>query len=267
MSTPEDDPLLADIAAQARADGEAPPMDTRWDALAAGRLAPEDEADLRASEEGARPENWAAFAPLGEAARARFTDAALSALSGGAEAGREEAVNEGGAKVVPLRSARRRVWWAAAGVGLALAAAALVWVTPGPTPIPPYSVDVRGGVAIVRGAGDEPAASDAPTLRPSTQLSIALVPAEPVEGSVDVRAVVLGGDSARPWSPTVRVSAEGALRIEGTAAALGLTTLGAGPRTLRIVYGRPGALPSADGDTPPSGEGWASVDVEVVLAP
>jgi hypothetical protein len=107
-----------------------------------------------------------------------------------------------------------------------------------------------------------------PRSGPGERLTIVLVPATPVQGAIAGRAFVIDGDRIEPWPAPMTVSPEGALRIEGTGESLGLTRFGTGPRTLRIVAGRPDALPGAlpdAGDRDGTKQGWQAFDFAVVL--
>lgn len=277
-SADDDDPFLDALAELARA--ERTPPDPRLEALAAGALSADDEAALRAeaADDPALAAAVALYAPLGDESRDRFTAAARAAFEAGdggseaplfAELDDFESLEAGTADpprpadTVPdnvLRFPRRR--WIAPVVALAAAAAiALVVWRPGEPALPRYAVEMSGGVVDLR--GDEVRE----TLRfgPGDRFELRLRPDAPIEGPIEVRAAVLVDGALRPWPVEPATSAEGAVRIMGTGASLGLTAFGFGERVVRVVVGRAGALPPLRAEMPRHGEGWWRFDVPIVL--
>lgn len=195
----------------------------------ARREAPLDEAPLEGDPELAAR----LMAPLGDAAAVKTADAALAAL---AEAPTAQDERADLAEVVPLRPRWRR--WVGAGAGVALAAAAavlLVMSGPSAEPLPSYEMSWKGGAKVVR-SGDTrwtPASEAAPVLREGDRLELALRPSVKVEGEIGARVVATRGDATRELQPEVRVSPDGALRLQ-------LEGLGAGTWTLAVEIARAG---------------------------
>lgn len=262
----EDEALLADLSALAAGtydDG----LDPRWDDLALGDLSAEDEATLRAlaAEDPTAADALEAFAPFDDSERADFAAVAMAALDAGGDVA--DAKPTASAEPAPTTPAdnvvqfplRRAVVWVGAGVALAAAALVFVW-RPAPEALPAYGVTVRGGLAVTMAETPE----GPPKLGPDERLTLVLTPAVPLQAEVEVRAFVEVDGEPRPWSPPIERSAEGAVRIDGTAASLGLGDFGVGQRRLHVIVGRSGSLP----DAPPSerrGAGWQALAVDVDL--
>jgi hypothetical protein len=149
-------------------------------------------------------------------------------------------------RVLPMR----RVWPRVSVLLGPLAVAAAVAVYLGARPsqdgddgpaLPPYSV-VATGEQAMRGPA-EPTARLRVSGQPSARFEVVLRPATAPAARVVAYAFVVedGGSAVTPLDATVEVSAEGAVRITGTARSL------EGTRELRVVVGAPAAIGSFDG--------------------
>ncbi len=225
-----DDELLEALAAAARAERA---RDPRYDALADDALSEEDRAALAALGDD---EAMTVFTPLGDAAKARFADAALGALGA-------QAPPASGAKVLPFR----RTW-----VGRALtfavplaAAAALAFILLRPAAegpgLPEYRLDATAGERTLRSA--DPAPADVPRYGPGSRIELVLRPSTAAQGPVAVRAFLNRGGELQPWAVTPEVSPEGAVRIAGPVEKL-LPEV-TGEVEILLAVGRPEALPDA----------------------
>jgi hypothetical protein len=232
------DELLRSLARVAREEAKNDEGDARWSALAHGELDPEDVAALKelADADAEAERKLEAYRPLDDAAKDRIAARIPSTAASPALAA---------AKVVPMPQRPRRAAWIAAAV--AIAAGVAVWRgAPAPEPtstLPAYAMTMSSGDRATRGGGS--VATEETEVAPDSRLVIWLRPAKQVSGPVGVRAFLVQGGVARPWSPPVKVSADGAVAIEGTAAAL----LGDSPGASDVVIavGRPSELPeSAD---------------------
>jgi hypothetical protein len=230
------DDLLGALGRVAREEAEA--EDPRWERLARGELTAAEEAELRKQAE-TDPEiamRYEAYRPLDREARERI----VARLSGAG----------GGGRVVPIRAWRRI---AAVALPLAAAAAVVIWVerrgTEPPTlasndVVPAYSLAATGGDRPAR-SGDTPAAGGPLDLHRESRLEIVLRPATAAPDGVAVRTFLVKDGAARPWSPAVQRSGDGALRVAGAAGAL--LGVPAGTWDLAFAVGREATLPSDPG--------------------
>jgi hypothetical protein len=261
-----DDAFLDELGAAVRDDARAHASDARWQRLTAGTLSAEERAALEreALEDPAAGEMLAMYAPLDEAAFARFEDAARSAL-GPPEATRGERP-AARAKVVGPRSgwARRLVFAAAP---LAAAAALVLWLRAPSAPLGAYDV-------VVTTADDAMRSTEAPLPGPSrahqTGRTFELV-ASPAGGggAVEAHAFLERDGAVTPWAPPMQVSPQGTVRIAGDTDALFGTRAGA--VTVLLAIGRPGHVPDSaavvargEGATGESAT-WRLVREEIVL--
>ncbi len=219
-----DEELLEEIgkAARAERDGDA---GEQWDALAEGTLDAEAVAELEAlaAQDPDLEEALAAFTPLGDGAKSRFTDAILAELA--PAAAEPEPVPEktrhapeekpAGAKIIPFP--RRAATWL---VPLAAAAAVTVLLLR-PTTAPPftaYQLDATAGERALRGS--EPAPSTLPRYRDGSGIEIILRPQTRLEGGASVWAFLQSGDDIAPWTAPIEGADGGAFRVSGVAGEL-----------------------------------------------
>lgn len=242
-----DDSLLRELTRVAREDQELERarLDERWDELAAGRLSPEDEEELRAWAESSPEEAAAyeAFRPLGEDFHARVTEAARFQLGRGARpAPARGAEAPAGSKVVDARHRWRR--WSLPAAALAAASLLLfLWPDRGPAPLPAYGLELGGEVRTLRSETAEPAAGRKVFVA-GNRLRLVLTPSVAVDGPVAARAFVLAAGGASPLAaPPAAISDQGAVRIEGEVGAE--VRLPEGDVVLLVAVGRRGALPDA----------------------
>ncbi len=283
-SSPEDDPLVRELAAWARdrAAAEREQLDGRWDRLAAGTLRPEEEEALRAEAEGS-PEGaaaLAAFQPLGAEAEARIVakiraqraakppiDHVARPEPAATEFDRPSSSRPG--KVLPFR--RRFVVWGG-GLGLAAAAALVaVLVLPGSLrPLPTYTVALRSGDGSVRGVGPNP--TSPPTFSKGSRFELVLRPATAVAGEVALRCFLIssegGARRAFPACNRAESSGGGSLRVVGTVGAE--IELVPGDWTLWALVARPGELPAdppiPGSAAPVAGDRWLAIPVAIRFA-
>ncbi|MEJ7734037.1 MAG: hypothetical protein WKG00_33190 [Polyangiaceae bacterium] len=229
---PTSEQLLEALADEARADAEGLD-DARLQAVIRGSAS---RGERRALQDEARQAGIdvatleAALRPMGPEARARVHElAARELVTGGSGAPpasergaptKDATSGATGAAPGATVSALPRRWTVIIG-GLALAAALALFVgTRGEgdarvAAIPSYEVTVTGGRAAERGA---PAAV---ALVPGARIVISLRPATPVEGQVEARAFLVRGVQRVPLDLKATVTAEGAVRLEGSLADLG----------------------------------------------
>ncbi len=284
MSGPEksdDARLLEDLGVTAREQEDGLPALADLEALARGERAADDPA-FGSDDPGTAALLAALAGDPGPSAHERSAMAALEAFAlpddgapvepfdaeAAAQAAKEAApqAEAEADNVVRLPVWRRRAWIAGP---LLVAAAALLFfvVLPGGVErLPDYTAQVTGGQSLARGP-DEPPDSP-PVLGPDDQLKIVLTPFTAMQGEVAaVGWVMPEKGEPRPWSPPVEISADGAVRIVGTGSALGLAPNGdLEPVTLRVVIGRPAALPDTAHIKGLGGHGWQRFDIRVQLA-
>lgn len=166
-------------------------------------------------------------------------DPAIAPLSADAPAPLASEPSPPPTNLVELAPRRRARWFAGLGSLAAAAALALVLLRGGGEPsldLPAYAL-VRGGDATSRSH-----APSAPSLRlrVDSPVDLVLAPATPVTGPVEVRLVASQAGTARWLVPDATVSADGAIRLRGTAA----WGLPAGRWQLAVLVGRPDRLPA-----------------------
>lgn len=288
-ASPEDDALLDRLAALALEERRSEGLDPRWDALAAGELAPDELARLEKQAEGSTEIAMAlcAFRPLGADFERRISErigeeraASIGELRGPTPTDETSSRSEaaaGGAKVLPMRrrSVARRVW-----VPLAAAAAlAVVFLRPAPLdPLPLYEARLAG-VSEQRSASEPGRAPlEATRLIPGSRLELVLTPEEATGEDVAVALFQqLGGTfESVALAPGVRpeVSPNGAIRLVGTVG--DEIALAGGVSTLWVFLARPGDLPTRDRLEVPTEPGISrgafedegqSFDFEIVVEP
>ena len=256
--------------------------DPRWERYAAGALDERERAELEALAAAAPGAERAPelLRPLGADQEARFTEAALRALTSlpaAAPAERaapvEQAAEKGTpadeqarslpgaagqspptANVVPITSAAERraarprgalsraLVWAAP---LALAAALVgVWVVRGRGrgPLPAFEMSISAGPRDMRGPGDsaDPAPGGELRLTPGAEIRVKLRPEAPVKGQVAARVVLVTGAGAEVLPAQVETSPDGALRVRARVPADAPVS---GTPEVWILVGRPAQLP------------------------
>lgn len=206
-----------------------------------------------------------AFRPLDDAARDRIAAAIAKSVSAEPEAvpadgaedphvaleAKEEPVSnvadiavaraKKNGELAPKRSGFARV---VSIVAVAVAAAALWMIIPSQklASVPEYTVDVRGGERVERGATS---AVEVPRIGPGSRLEVTLRPATSVAGEIAVRAFLLANGTARAWEPKIEIAEGGGVHVAGTRETL---FEGVAPGTYEMVFavGRKEALPSAN---------------------
>ncbi|WP_437935121.1 hypothetical protein [Sorangium sp. So ce341] len=215
--------------------------DPRWDEVAAGKLSAEQRAALRGRSAAAQ-EAFRAFEPLDGAERDAIEAQVVAALAGAAPVEKPAP-----AASLPTRAAaaprrRRGTLLLSAAAALAAALAALVVLRPARAPsLPAYALALEGGEWEERGAGRAPGA--APRLGPGSRVELILRPELPVHGPIAVRGALVQGVHARPWSPPVELSPDGAVRIAGTREAV-FPGVPDGAWEIVLAVGRAEALPA-----------------------
>ena len=256
--------------------------DPRWERYAAGALDERERAELEALAAAAPGAERAPelLRPLGADQEARFTEAALRALTSlpaAAPAERAAAVEQvaekgtpadeqarslpgaagqspPAANVVPITSAAERraarprgalsraLVWAAP---LALAAALVgVWVVRGRGrgPLPAFEMSISAGPRDMRGPGDsaDPVPGGELRLTPGAEIRVKLRPEAPVKGQVAARVVLVTGAGAEVLPAQVETSPDGALRVRARVPADAPVS---GAPEVWILVGRPAQLP------------------------
>lgn len=165
-----------------------------WEDLAQGELSREEEAVLRAlAEEGEEAAvHYEAFAPLDEGFRSRTADKLAAQLQ-------EE----------KHKKQRRR--FAGMAGAFAIAAAALLLALPKESALAPYSLEVSGGVAEMRGA--EPASGPL-NYDAQSKLTLVAKPATPIDGKVVASLALLEDQRALPIPAKQQQAPTGAVRVE-----------------------------------------------------
>jgi hypothetical protein len=225
-------------------------LDPRWAKLALGELGDADVAALErfAESDPEAEEKLAAYRPMGEEEKERLAARIVSVLAEGKGARGLPIVN-----LAPRPRRAPRAWQLGIAAGLALAAGFAVWSARVPSApvamtqgdaLPAYALVTSSGDRATRGA-EAPPSSDAIEVAPDSTLDVLLRPATVVKGPVSVRAFLAPADggAVRDWAPELRVSADGAIAIQGTAGEL----LGAPEGTWDLVFalGRPSDLPGS----------------------
>lgn len=180
------------------------------------------------------------FRPIGVDAEARIGDAILATrpplrvIEGGAperaDARREE----------PSTGRRTSPW---VFVLVAAAAAVVVWfaTTRDRAGLPDYRAEVSGNVVDVRAAGPEVASAEV-TLQRVAAFDLTLRPDRATQLALEVRAVLVRDGVARPFSPAVEISAQGAVHVGGPVAAVFPDT--SAPWEVIVLVGPTGSLPA-----------------------
>lgn len=203
-------------------------LDPRLVALAHGQIDEEELDELleRAIEEPAVRRAVEAFWPLDEAARTRSFNRAKAALA----AQRPPARRPGAPVLLTM------------GLGVFLAGV-LTWVAlgvPPPAPLPPYSLEVRGGYRDLRAAQ---APLDLGRLAPDAPLELIYRPADPIAGPAEAAIFSVLEGEVRQLDAALEASASGAFRWQGRVATL---LPGRRGEVELVVAARPGdAAPTA----------------------
>lgn len=239
-----EDRLLQELARVARQEEarEKERLDERWDALSAGTLTADEEAELRALADGSDDAAlaWRAFRPLDNAARSRIVDRVRRETTRQTPATtRPPARSSLAAVLEALLRPRTLVPLAAAAV----LAAVLLWPAGPQPPLDDYRLALTGGVQSLRSG--EPAGAGAPLFVDGNRLELVLTPEATVAGPLAARVYVAEDGAVRAVDgPPVEISDLGAVRW---VAVLGRDLeLAPGTRDLLVVVGRPGRLPAAD---------------------
>ena len=211
----------------------------------------------------------AGAAPLDAAAHERFFDAAQAGLRSAEQA---DVSGVPVAEVVPI--SRHRLWrdsrWRRtaliAAPLVALAAAAVLVLLPAGPRLPPYAIEITAGSRTIRSGSSEPRAEVRVTLGQGERFAAVLRPATPVAEEVAAKGWLVSGGEGAPWSPTIRVSDSGAVRLTG-----GVDTLFAGRvgvSELVVVVGVSDRLPAAFEDVGDrtSADGWQALRATVVVS-
>lgn len=178
--------------------------------------------------------------------------------------------------VTPLRAARSRRWLSGGVAALAAAAAVLLVVVSRDPSRPPfegeYGLELHRSLAVERGPGSEPAASEVHRYRIDRTIEIALRPGHRIAEAVDVRAFAQRGDEAPivlPIEPHRKGG--GVVEILGQPRDWGLSP---GRWQLTFVVGPPGGLPDAlagvshDADAPYDvRSAWIEIEERAPQAP
>lgn len=228
-----DDRLLKELAQVARAQ-QAKDPDGRWDRLAGGALAPEEEARLR-EEARSSPEAaaaWEAFRPVDEQFR-----------SGIVEQARRSLAERGQATPASGRSPRR--WRMALPAALAAALiVALLGPWRSPAPLPPYALRLEGSVKTDRSGDPASARTDPAEFADGNRFELVLTPERSAGEDIEARAFVVQGDRVEPLpAPPPSRSPDGAVRIAGVVGRD--VRLPRGDFTLLVAAGRSGSVPAA----------------------
>jgi hypothetical protein len=260
-----DDELLQRLAELARQEEDEATgrLDPRWDALAAGTLAPAEAEALRKEAAGA-PEKAAAyeaFTPLGEEFRGRVVEAVRGGLTAAEESPTDWVGSpQPAAPPTPLRKlrrlsppasridrqdGRRRAWMGGAVAAALAAAVVLVVLRPwtGPEPLPAYTGHLAGRTQEWRAGEGEQTQPGAPLFAPGNRLELVLSPEESVAKPPVVKTFLAHGGELAPWPIPFEVSGHGAVRLAGTVGED--VRLPPGQSTLVVAIGRPGSLPTA----------------------
>jgi len=174
---------------------------------------------------GIDPETVAMFRPLPPAAEQRIADRIVA--------------SKPLAEVRPLRPG-----WVKWTPALAAAAALILffaWPRRPDESLPVYAFELSGNVAELRADGPQVAYAKAKLHKEAT-LEIVLRPADKVAEKLAVRAALVRGGKALPWSPPITVSDAGAVRIVGPVKSV-FPDLDA-PWDIVIAIGPESALPS-----------------------
>jgi hypothetical protein len=147
---------------------------------------------------------------------------------------------------------------------LALAAGVALWIAmPGAAPLARYDVTASGGEQAMRAPA--PGGTVVHVGPHDSRIELVVRPAT-TEHDVEAHPFAVRGASVEPWTSTSETSAEGAIRITGTSAAL------AGASELRVLVGHPRALGNATDQLEKArrgaaaGEGWQVVTVALAAS-
>lgn len=221
-------------------------FDARWDALAAGDLAAEQEAEL-AREAEQDPEMrlaYEAFRPLGPSFRDRIVEQIRHQLTATDVTSASVAWPSASSTAAAPRSesTRGRSWqpWALAAALLAALGLTLLLPSP-PSALPEYGMIFEGMTRQERSSA--PTATHGPLeFDPGNLFSLVLQPATSLEGPVEASFFLAGeGDEMALWTPSVERAPTGAFKVAGL---LGQDLeLPPGDWLLVVVIARPPRLP------------------------
>lgn len=212
-----DEDILRGVAARASEQEQDAELE-RLERLARGE--PVAESELA----GIDPDIVAMFRPIGPAAEQRIADRIVETR--------------------PLAEVRSlRPGWVKWTPVLAAAAALIAFFSwpRSHEALPVYAFELSGNVAELRADGPQVAYAKA-RLHKEATLEIVLRPADKVSEKLAVRAALVRGDKALPWSPPITISDEGAVRIVGPVKSL-FPDLAA-PWDIVVAIGPESALPS-----------------------
>jgi hypothetical protein len=255
-----EDDLLQALAGESRRESEAEMahLDERWDRLAAGDLAPAEEAELRAlaGQSAAAHQAYEAFRPLGADFRQRAVQAIQAQAQ--AQAGAPPALSPLPAAAPPKPAPTARILpfnWPLRRLGGALAAATalaagVALVIGGRAALPAYgSVELTATAANLRG-GPVTTATVPPDAAPyllhqDDSLMLIARPVTAVAGPIEARWFVArqGAAPRQLLGGTQKVSSSGVIRLNGRLR----EDLGLSPGLWEVwaMVGRPRQLPDA----------------------
>ncbi|WP_437591130.1 hypothetical protein [Sorangium sp. So ce1000] len=150
------------------------------------------------------------------------------------------------AQAARTRTAMSVVGWVVSVALLSLLALRPAPFAPGAAPLPDYTIATTLDDAPQQGAREPGAPWH---VGRGARLTIALSPDAHVPAPVAIRAFLVQGGSARPWSVDVALDGAGGARISGSREALFRDVAG-GPCEVVLVIGHPDALPGP-ADAPP----------------
>lgn len=116
--------------------------------------------------------------------------------------------------------------------------------------LPLYAFELSGNVAEVRADGPKVVEQRA-TLHRDATLQIVLRPSSPVKQKINASAVLVRDGKARPWSPPIEISSDGAVRIVGPVKTLLPDTDGPWDIVVAIGETLPSDIVSAAANPPP----------------
>ena len=189
-----------------------PGSESAWEALTEGRLTRDEEAVLRAladenEDDAVRLE---AYAPLGDDFAERMTarlGTLASAQVGGGAASEGDAPES--AREAPRPSNVRRLFTIGGPMLAAAAAAVLLWMPVGSS-LPPYTLEVQGADAELRGS---PQADGVARVSENTVLTLVAKPAERVRTTVAVTVLALALGRVALVEADVKAAPTGAMRV------------------------------------------------------
>ena len=213
--------------------------------------------------------------PFDEGERKALLDGVLAQLGKGATPAAPQPVVD--PKVVDLQEKRRSPAIVVLAIALTAAAALVLWFvmqpgprTPGPevASLPTYAfTEMRGGIAKTRSSVEVPAEVE---LGAADSIEWTITPKTPVRSAVEVAVLAVPDDGGEPRLvalPNVKVSASGAVRIEGRLAEFVELTPGAW--TLTVLISAPGGLPQdvKAAQEPPEGRWRVARARAMIVAP